>query len=123
MIDLFQPPKPVAIQGTTRRVLLMDARGEVTPDAGQLQPKRPSKFDGMTPEQVRAYIRARNKAQYEARKANPDRKAQVDAASKRYRARQAEKVSSNGAGRHAADSTLARVSSPDPISGEMRGEQ
>jgi hypothetical protein len=83
VLDLFNPPKPIAIKGPTRRVLLMDARGDVTPDLGQLQPKRPSKFDGMTPEQIRSYIRARNKAQYEARKANPNRKAQVDAASKR----------------------------------------
>ena len=87
MLDLFYPPKPVAIAGKTRRVLLMDAKGEITPDLGQLQPKRPSKFDGMSPEEVRAAIRARNKAAYEARLKNPNRKAQVNAASQRYRAR------------------------------------
>jgi hypothetical protein len=60
--------------------------------AGELLGTRQSgenPFRVATPEQVRAYIRARNKAQYEARKANPNRKAQVDAASKRYRARKA----------------------------------
>jgi hypothetical protein len=68
VLDLFQPPKPVALQGPTRRVLLMDARGEVMPDAGQLRRRRPSRFDGMTADEVRAYIRVKNKAQYEARK-------------------------------------------------------
>jgi hypothetical protein len=117
MLDLFNPPKPVAIQGPTRRVLLMDARGVVTPDAGQLQPKRPSKFDGWTAEQFREYRRKQQNARNSEK-----RKEQVRQAGLRYRARKASATTSNGAGRHAADSTLARVGSPDPFTGGLRDE-
>lgn len=63
MLDLFQPPKPPS-PVNARRVLLLDAAGEITPDLGQLQPRRPSKFDGMTADQIREYRRK----QYQARK-------------------------------------------------------
>jgi hypothetical protein len=87
MIDLFQPPKPVAIQGTTRRILLMDAKGEITPDLGQLQPKRASKFDGWTHEQYREYRRK----QWRERNSEK-RREQVRQAGLRYRARAKAKV-------------------------------
>ncbi len=64
MLDLFVPPKPPAVY-SARRVLLLDAAGEVSPDLGQLQPRRPSKFDGMSADEIREYRRK----QYEARRA------------------------------------------------------
>lgn len=76
MLDLFYPPAPSA-PANARRVLLLDAAGEVTPDAGQLQPRRPSKFDGMTADEYRAYRREQQQR----------RKAQVKAAGDRYRAK------------------------------------
>lgn len=82
MLDLFYPPKPVAIEGRTRRVLLMDAKGEVTPDPAQMLPKRPSKFDGWTQAQYLAYRREKQRERY----ADPARKEQVRAAGRRYRA-------------------------------------
>jgi hypothetical protein len=47
-----------------RRVLLLDAAGEINPDLGQLQARRPSKFAGMTTDEIREYRRL----QYQARK-------------------------------------------------------
>lgn len=63
MLDLFEPPKPPAVIHA-RRVLLLDAAGEINPDLGQLQARRPSKFAGMSADEVRQYRRA----QYLARK-------------------------------------------------------
>ena len=68
MLDLFHPVL-IAIPGETRRVLLMDVNGEVTPDLGQIQPRRASKFDGLTVEEYRSYRRNLQNARYAARKA------------------------------------------------------
>ena len=86
MLDLFYPPKPVALKGQTRRVLLMDASGEINPDLGQLQPRRPSKFDGWTAEQFREYRRLQQNARNQEK-----RKQQVREAGRRFRLRKAAK--------------------------------
>jgi hypothetical protein len=62
VLDLFQPPAPVALRGDTRRVLLLDAKGEVNPDRTQNRAPRPSKFAGWTPEQYREYRREQQRA-------------------------------------------------------------
>jgi hypothetical protein len=71
VLDLFYPPKPVALKGPTRRLLLLDARGEVAPDLGQKQPKRPTMFDGLTPDEINALKREINRATYLKRLARP----------------------------------------------------
>jgi hypothetical protein len=63
MLDLFEPQKP-AIAANTRRVLLMDAAGELDTDRPKAMPRRPSKFDGMSVAEIREYRRL----QYHARK-------------------------------------------------------
>lgn len=64
MLDLFEPPKPPAVIHA-RRVLLLDAAGELQPDLGQIQPRKPSKFDGMSADEIRQYRRLQARARKE----------------------------------------------------------
>ena len=68
MLDLFNPPKPPKPHAS-RKVLLLDAWGQINPDKGLLKQPRPSKFEGWTREEYLAYRRSVQNARYAARKA------------------------------------------------------